>query len=51
MYCAYKNIASISRVYELIVASAERPLPTLGIWYGTQIDASAMCCRDLFFRR
>ncbi|MGH8634108.1 MAG: type 1 glutamine amidotransferase [Burkholderiales bacterium] len=48
---AYETIPFITREHELIVAMAERALPTLGVCFGSQILASALCGRDQIFRR
>ena len=48
---AYEDIPFINREHELIVEVAERSLPILGICFGSQILASALCGRDQVFRR
>ena len=48
---AYEDIDFIHRQHDLIVEIAARGLPTLGICFGSQILASALCGRDQVFRR
>jgi len=48
---AYEDIPFIHREHELIRHLAEREIPTLGICFGGQILASALCGRDQVFRR
>lgn len=48
---AYENIAFINREHELIVEAAQCGIPMLGICFGSQILASALCGRDQVFRR
>lgn len=48
---AYEDIGWINREHELIVAAAEAQIPMLGICFGSQILASALCGREEVFRR
>jgi len=48
---AYQDIPFIHREHDLITEIAERGLPMLGICFGSQILASALCGRDQVFRR
>jgi len=48
---AYEDIPFIQREHELLVEVAEQGLPTLGVCFGSQILASALCGRDQVFRR
>jgi GMP synthase (glutamine-hydrolysing) len=48
---AYEDIPFIHREHELINEVAVRGLPMLGICFGSQILASALCGRDQVFRR
>jgi GMP synthase (glutamine-hydrolysing) len=48
---AYEDIPFIHREHELIRDAAERGIPMLGICFGSQILASALCGRDQVFRR
>ena len=48
---AYEDIEFINREHELIVEAAEVGLPMLGICFGSQVLASALCGRDQVFRR
>lgn len=48
---AYEDIAFIHREHDLLVEAAERGIPMLGICFGSQILASALCGRDQVFRR
>ncbi|OAN81960.1 glutamine amidotransferase [Jannaschia sp. EhC01] len=48
---AYENIDWIAREHDLIRAAAKRDIPMLGICFGHQILASALCGRDQVFRR
>lgn len=48
---AYEDIAFIHREHALIEQAAARGLPMLGICFGSQILASALCGRDQVFRR
>lgn len=48
---AYEDIDWINREHELIRDAAERRIPQLGICFGSQILASALCGRDQVFRR
>lgn len=48
---AYEDIPFILREHELIQDAAERGIPMLGICFGSQILASALCGRDQVFRR
>jgi GMP synthase (glutamine-hydrolysing) len=48
---AYEDIDFINREHELIQQAAELDIPMLGICFGSQILASALCGRDQVFRR
>lgn len=48
---AYEDIPFIHTEHELIERAAEMQLPVLGICFGSQILASALCGRDQVFRR
>ena len=48
---AYEDIDFIHREHEVVRAVVERGLPTLGVCFGSQILASALCDRDQVFRR
>lgn len=48
---AYEDVPFILREHELIRDAAERAIPMLGICFGSQILASALCGRDQVFRR
>lgn len=48
---AYEDIGFINREHALIAEAAGLGLPMLGICFGSQILASALCGRDQVFRR
>lgn len=48
---AYEEIPFIQREHGLIEDAAARKIPMLGICFGSQILASALCGRDQVFRR
>ncbi len=48
---AYEDIEFIHREHELIVEAADVDIPMLGVCFGSQILASALCGRDQVFRR
>lgn len=48
---AYEDIGFIHREHRLIADAAAQGLPMLGICFGSQILASALCGRDQVFRR
>lgn len=48
---AYEDLGWINREHEWLQGLAERHIPMLGICFGTQIMASALCGRDQVFRR
>lgn len=48
---AYEELDWIAAEHELIREIAARRLPTLGVCFGSQILASALCGRDKVFRR
>ncbi len=50
-HAAYEDIPFINREHELIQEAAELEIPMLGICFGSQILASALCGRDQVFRR
>jgi GMP synthase-like glutamine amidotransferase len=48
---SYDDVAFIHREHDLIRDAAARGIPMLGICFGSQILASALCGRDQVFRR
>jgi GMP synthase (glutamine-hydrolysing) len=48
---AYEDVPFIHREHDLIRQAADRGIPMLGICFGSQILASALCGRDQVFRR
>lgn len=48
---AYEDVPFIHREHDLIRDAAARGIPMLGICFGSQILASALCGRDQVFRR
>jgi GMP synthase (glutamine-hydrolysing) len=48
---AYEDVPFIHREHDLIRDAASREIPMLGICFGSQILASALCGRDQVFRR
>ena len=48
---AYEDIPFIHREHDFLRAAAEKRIPMLGICFGSQILASALCGRDQVFRR
>ena len=48
---SYEDIEFIHREHEFIQAAAEHDIPMLGLCFGSQILASALCGRDQVFRR
>lgn len=48
---AYEDVPFILREHDLIRDAAVRDIPMLGICFGSQILASALCGRDQVFRR
>lgn len=48
---AYEDIPFIHREHDLIEEAAAKEIPMLGICFGSQILASALCGRDQVFRR
>ena len=48
---AYEDIPFIRREHELILEAAEMNIPMLGVCFGHQILASALCGRDQVYRR
>jgi GMP synthase (glutamine-hydrolysing) len=48
---AYEDIPFIQREHDLIRDAADQGIPMLGICFGSQILASALCGRDQVFRR
>ena len=48
---AYEDIPFIHREHSLIQDAAARGIPMLGVCFGSQILASALCGRDQVFRR
>ena len=50
-HAAYEDVPFIQREHELIADAAEQDLPMLGVCFGSQIMASALCGREQVFRR
>ncbi|MAC78592.1 MAG: glutamine amidotransferase [Rhodobacteraceae bacterium] len=48
---AYEDIPFIHREHDLIRDAADRDIPMLGVCFGSQILASALCGNDQVFRR
>jgi GMP synthase (glutamine-hydrolysing) len=48
---AYEDVPFIHREHDLIRQAADRGIPQLGICFGSQILASALCGREQVFRR
>lgn len=48
---AYEDIPFIHREHDLIAEASSKGIPMLGICFGSQILASALCGRDQVFRR
>ena len=48
---SYEDVPFIHREHDLILAAEARGLPMLGVCFGSQILASALCGRDQVFRR
>ena len=48
---AYEDIDFIHREHDFIAEAMEREVPMLGVCFGSQILASALCGRDQVFRR
>ena len=48
---AYEDIPFVHKEHDFIQSAAERGIPMLGICFGSQILASALCGRDQVFRR
>ncbi len=48
---AYEDVDFIHREHDLIADAAAREMPMLGVCFGSQILASALCGRDQVFRR
>lgn len=48
---AYEDVPFIHREHELIVEAAGKGIPMLGVCFGHQILASALCGRDQVYRR
>lgn len=48
---AYEDVPFIHREHDVILDAAERDVPMLGVCFGSQILASALCGRDQVFRR
>ena len=48
---AYEDVPFIHREHDLIREAADKQIPMLGICFGSQILASALCGRDQVFRR
>ena len=48
---AYEDVPFIHREHRLIEDAAQRGMPILGLCFGSQILASALCGRDQVFRR
>ncbi|QDC03189.1 type 1 glutamine amidotransferase [Mesorhizobium sp. 8] len=48
---AYEDVPFIHREHDLIREAADRGIPMLGICFGSQILASALCGKDQVFRR
>ncbi|MBM6595459.1 type 1 glutamine amidotransferase [Microvirga pudoricolor] len=50
-HAAFDDVPFIHREHQLIEDAAKREIPILGICFGSQILASALCGRDQVFRR
>jgi len=50
-HAAFDDVPFIHREHQLIADAAELEIPILGICFGSQILASALCGRDQVFRR
>jgi GMP synthase (glutamine-hydrolysing) len=50
-HAAYEDVPFIHREHEMIRDAAARRIPMLGICFGSQILASALCGKDQIFRR
>jgi GMP synthase (glutamine-hydrolysing) len=50
-HAAYDDVPFIQKEHDLIRDAAERRIPMLGICFGSQILASALCGKDQVFRR
>ncbi len=48
---AYEDIPFIHREHDLIAEASAKDIPMLGVCFGSQILASALCGRDQVFRR
>ena len=48
---AYENIPFINEEHELIIEAASKDIPMLGICFGQQLLASALCGKEQVFRR